>query len=60
MREGKFLFKKLIYFSYKDISLGFGLFSNKEPIYGTKGRVTGIKIDIIFLHIMLGIIRHGF
>jgi hypothetical protein len=60
MIERKFLFKKIIYFSFKDISLGLMLFSNKDFVYGTKGRVTGIEINIIFLHIKLGIIKYGF
>lgn len=52
--------RKRIYFSLKDISLGMIIFSERGPIYGTKGRVTGIDINIIFFHFKVGIVRSGF
>ena len=53
-------FKSNIYLSFKDISIGIMIYSNREPIYGTAGRITGIEINIVFIHIKFGMIRHGF
>lgn len=53
-------FRSHIYFSIKDISLGINIFSNKELVYGTKGRITGIEINLILFHFKIGIVRSGF
>ena len=53
-------FEKSIYFSLKDISLGINIFSNKELVWGLKGRMFGISINLIIFHFKIGIIRSGF
>lgn len=52
-------FQKNIYFSFKDISFGIMLFNNKELIYGLKGRVIGLEINLIFVHIKAAFIKSG-
>lgn len=52
-------FRKNIYFSFKDISLGIMLFNNKGLIYGLKGRTIGFELNLIFIHIKIGFIRSG-
>ena len=60
MSDIVYSFRHIIYFSFKDISLGFMLASNREIVYGPVGRVYFIEINIIFIHIKLGIVRSGF
>ena len=56
----RYTFKKIINFSIKNISIGIMLFSNKEVVYGGKGRVTGIEINLLILHFKIAIVRSGF
>ncbi len=56
----KYHFESYIYFSIKDISLGINIFSDKRLVYGTKGRVTGIEVNLLFFHFKIGIVRSGF
>lgn len=55
----KYHFRSFNYISYKDISLGIMLASNRNIIYGLKGREYFIEINLLFIHIKLGIIRSG-
>ena len=55
----KYHFRSNSYISYKDISLGIMIASNKNLIYGLKGREYFIEINLIFIHIKLGFIRSG-
>lgn len=49
--------EKGIYFNKDDIGIGIKICSNKELIYGIKGRISGIAIDLLFLHMYFYIIR---
>lgn len=55
----RYNFIKRIYCSLKDISLGIMIGSAKEPVYGLLGRVWLIELNLIFIHIKLGIVRRG-
>lgn len=55
----RYTFRKNIYFSLKDISLGIMIASNKELLYGLLGRISFIELNLIFIHIKLGFIRSG-
>lgn len=55
----KYHFRSNSYISCKDISFGIMIASNKELIYGLKGRLYFIEINLIFIHIKLGFIRCG-
>lgn len=55
----RYTFRKRIYFSLKDISLGIMIANNKELMYGLLGRISFIELNLIFIHIKLGFIRSG-
>jgi hypothetical protein len=55
----QYRFKNISYISFKDISLGIMIGSNKDILYGLLGRVWFIEINILFIHIKVGIIRAG-
>ena len=55
----RYNFIKRIYCSFKDISLGIMIGSAKEPVYGLLGRAWLIELNLIFIHIKLGIVRSG-
>jgi len=55
----RYNFTKRIYCSLKDISLGIMIGSTKELIYGLLGRLWFIELNLIFIHIKLGIVRSG-
>lgn len=59
MRDIMYHIKNGSYISFKDISLGLMIASNKEIIYGLMGRVWFIELNLLFIHIKLGIIRSG-
>jgi hypothetical protein len=55
----KYHFRSNSYISYKDVSLGIMIGSNKNLIYGLKGREYFIEVNLLFIHIKLGFIRSG-
>lgn len=59
MRDIMYHIKNGSYISFKDISLGFMIASNKEIVYGLMGRIWFIELNLLFIHIKLGIIRSG-
>lgn len=56
----EYYFKNASYISLKDISLGIMIGSIEDLIRGPVGRVWFIEINLLFIHIKLGIIRGGF
>ena len=46
--------------NFKNISLGIMIGSIEDILRGTAGRVWYIEINLLFIHIKLGIIRGGF
>ena len=59
-KEVEHYLKSRIYFSLKDISLGINIFTNRDIVYGTKGRTSGIEINLIIFHFKIGVVRSGF
>ena len=55
----KYHFAHRIYFSLKDIKIGFMLGSVKELIHGLMGRVWFVSFSLLLIHIDLRIIRSG-
>lgn len=55
----RYTFRKNLYFSLKDISLGIMIANNKELLYGLLGRICFIELNLIFIHIKFGFIRSG-
>ncbi len=52
-------FKNESYISSKDITIGFTIGSEKRIVYGIYGRVWYVKIDLLFIHIIFGLLRTG-
>jgi hypothetical protein len=52
-------FKNVSYISFKDISLGIMIGTIQDLLHGIYGRDYFIEINILFIHIKLGIIRGG-
>jgi hypothetical protein len=55
----KYHFRTHNYISLKDISLGIMIATNRNLVYGLKGREYFFEINLLFIHIKIGIIRDG-
>ena len=54
-KKKHYRFLKDVCWRWKDISLGFHLFSERDIVCGPKARITGIALDIIFFHFRVAI-----